>query len=185
MRAVVVYESMFGNTLIAEAIAEGLRCDPDAQVQVVGVSDAPTALEQVDLVVVGGPTHAWGMSRPTTRRGAPLRVERSGSVAVLEPGAATGPGVREWSASVGPGPGAAAAFDTRIKGPVLFTGRASRKITRRLRHTGRSVVSVPESFLVDKTDRLVPGEIERGRAWGADLSMKVGPTPSASHPPTP
>ena len=60
MRALVVYESMYGNThVIAEAIARGLR--PAYAVQVVSVAEA--RYEQVgryDLVVVGGPTHAHG-----------------------------------------------------------------------------------------------------------------------------
>ena len=53
MRALVVYESMYGNThVIAEAIARGLR--PAYAVQVVSVAEA--RYEQVgryDLVVVG------------------------------------------------------------------------------------------------------------------------------------
>ena len=70
MRAVVVYESMYGNThLVADAIGAGLRTGFD--VSVVPVSQAsPAVLADADLVVVGGPTHAHGMSRAATRKAA-------------------------------------------------------------------------------------------------------------------
>jgi flavodoxin len=54
MRAVVVYESMYGNThRIANAIAAGLEAAFD--VRVVPVSHAgPEVIADADLVVVGG-----------------------------------------------------------------------------------------------------------------------------------
>jgi flavodoxin len=63
MRAVVVYESMYGNThLVADAIGAGLSTAFD--VTVVPVSQASRAvMADAGLVVVGGPTHAHGMSR--------------------------------------------------------------------------------------------------------------------------
>jgi flavodoxin len=74
MRALIVYESMFGNTRqIAEAVAEGLRAGHDAapvEVGLVEVGEAPATVADVDLLVVGGPTHALGMSRPETRQSA-------------------------------------------------------------------------------------------------------------------
>src|SRR5687767_14509631 len=64
MRALVVYESMFGNTsAVATAIATGLSTRMG--VDLVEVAAAPAALDAgVDLVVAGGPTHAFSMSRP-------------------------------------------------------------------------------------------------------------------------
>ncbi len=169
MRALVVYESMFGSTrLVAEAIARGLGPKPD--VTVAGVVDATDMLDGFDLVVVGGPTQAWGLSWPSTRRGATLRTGKPGNDVVLEPGADTGPGVREWLASLGRADTRAAAFDTRIKSPVLFTGRASRSINHHLVRIGLAVVAPPESFLVDKKSHLLPGELERARAWGVTLA---------------
>ena len=55
----------------------------------------PALLEGIDLVVIGGPTHAHGMSRPTTREGAVTAAEKPGSDLVLDPNA-EGPGFREW-----------------------------------------------------------------------------------------
>ncbi len=173
MRAVVVYESMFGSTRqIAEAIADGLG--HSAAVRTVRVLDAdPNVCEGVDLVVVGGPTQAWSMSRPSTRRGAPLHLSDPTNDLVLEPGADWGPGVREWIASLDRVVAMGAAFDTRISSPVLITGRASRSIRRHLARHGLTMIAPPESFLVDKKSHLVPGEVDRARAWGARLATEV------------
>jgi hypothetical protein len=65
MNALVVYESMFGNTQkVAQAIGEGLSTEMDVDVQEVGV--APDKIgDQVTLLVVGAPTHAFSLSRET------------------------------------------------------------------------------------------------------------------------
>ena len=67
MRALVMYESMFGNTRdIANALAGGMSAH--LEVEVVEVSAAPATVgDDVDLLVVGGPTHAHGMSNPGSR----------------------------------------------------------------------------------------------------------------------
>ena len=79
MRAIVVYESMFGHTrAVAEAIGTGLEAAGASEVRVLNVGQAdPPSLVGADLVVVGGPTHAWGMSRPSTRKNAPDYVAKS------------------------------------------------------------------------------------------------------------
>jgi hypothetical protein len=173
MRAVVVYESMFGSThQIAEAIAEGLS--HSAAVRTVRVLDADASMcEGVDLVVVGGPTQAWSMSRPSTRRGSPLHLSDPNNDLILEPGADWGPGVREWIASLKRVTAMGAAFDTRISAPVILTGRASKSINRQLARHGLTMVTPPESFLVDKKSHLLPGEVDRARAWAARLATQV------------
>ena len=177
MRAIVVYESMFGSTHhIAEAIADGLG--RSVAVQTVPVAQAE--LDDVELVVVGGPTDAWSMSRPSTRRGAPLHASDPRNHLVLEPGADSGTGVREWLASLGQVHGKAAAFDTRISSPLILTGRASKGIGRQLRRHGLTVVAPPESFLVDKHSHLLEGEIDRARAWGVRLATQVDPAGTMS-----
>lgn len=66
---------MFGNTrAVAEAVAQGLGSA--MTVELVEVSAAPLESQDVDLLVVGGPTHAFGMSRPTTRSDAAGRTRR-------------------------------------------------------------------------------------------------------------
>ena len=64
MRAIVVYESMYGNTrTIAEALGDGLR--PKFETSVLPVDKATTdVIATADLVAVGGPTHAHSISRP-------------------------------------------------------------------------------------------------------------------------
>jgi menaquinone-dependent protoporphyrinogen IX oxidase len=170
MRALVVYESMFGNThKIAKAVGESLRPNYDVEVRPAGtVSRAE--LERVDLIVAGGPTHVRGLSRPSTREGAHKQSEVPGSGLRLESGA-TGPGLRELFADVTGLQADAAAFDTRVdKSPVL-TGRASRKIARMLKRSGCSLVARPKSFLVTgKPSTLAPGEEARARSWGSNLA---------------
>lgn len=168
MKVLVVYESMFGNTrLVAEAVAEGLRTTADAAaVPVAEASDSLVA--GVDLLVVGGPTHVHGMSRPRTRQMAAEMAEKPGSGVQME-GGALGAGLREWLAALPDGRARSAAFDTRLPMSPLFTGRASRGITRLMRRRGFKPVVAPESFIVDTTNRLLDGEIDRAREWGRSL----------------
>ena len=111
MKAVVVYESMYGNThLIADAIADGLRVHGETIVVPVGDADAG-AIADADVIVVGGPTHAHGMTHANTRKGAIEAAEKPGSDLVLDEDAdAEGPGLREWFASLDQLPTRAAAF---------------------------------------------------------------------------
>jgi hypothetical protein len=64
----------------------------------------------------------------------------------------------------------AAVFDTRFKAPALLTGRASKGIEKKLSSHGLTMVVAPESFLVNKKNHLLPGEVDRARAWGARLT---------------
>jgi hypothetical protein len=170
MRAVVVYESMYGNTrAIAEAIAEGLH-PADVVVVAVGHADADV-IARADLLVVGGPTHAFGMSRPQTRAAAGDGAHKPNSGLTLEP-EALGAGVREWLASLGSGHGKAAAFDTRIKMPGAI-GHASRGIGKLLRQRGYNLVTQPQSFFVTKENVLRPGQVSRARQWGEELAALI------------
>ena len=175
MRAVVVYESMYGNThLVADAIGAGLATAFD--VSVVPVAQAnPAILADADLVVVGGPTHAHGMSRPSTRKAAVKAADQPVSDLKVEPDA-LGPGLRDWFGSLGRCPVKAAAFDTRVHGPAALTGRASKGVTHLLREHGFEVVAEPESFLVTKQDRLEPQETTRAREWGTKLAAGIAPS---------
>ena len=175
MRAVVVYESMYGNThLVADAIGTGLGIAFDASVVPVSHAD-PAVLAGADLIVVGGPTHAHSMSRAATRKAAVKAADKPASPLELEPDT-LGPGLREWFDSLGRYPAKAAAFDTRMHGPAALTGRASRRVARLLREHGFDVVAEPESFLVTRQDRLEPQETTRAREWGAKLAASLTPS---------
>jgi hypothetical protein len=174
MRALVVFESAFGNTeKIARAINEGLTSV--VPTRAVEVGGAALELEgDVDLLVVGGPTHAFGMSRPGTRQQAAKQAEH-GVVS-------NGIGIREWLESVlGPAPRLAAAFDTRFKKPRLITGSAARSAEKRLRELGCRMAAPAESFFVSGTSGpLLDGEVERARRWGERLGSLVDEAVSRS-----
>ncbi|MHB1491700.1 hypothetical protein GALL_455760 [mine drainage metagenome] len=163
MRALVIVESSFGNTrAVAEAIAEGLASGADVQVQ--DVDDGPAELPgDIDLLVVGGPTQAFGLSRAGTRASA---------VTGREPLAHDGRGLREWLDGLRPARTgvSAAAFDTRINSPKV-PGSAARAARRRLARLEFEVVAPPESFFVTgREGPLAPGELDRARSWGRDLA---------------
>jgi Flavodoxin len=166
MRAFVVYESMFGNTRqIAEAVADGLAVS--AQVDAVQVSSAPTELEDdLDLLVVGGPTHAHGMSRPGTRQAA--ADQATGTVAPSRTG------LRDWLESIRPRPGlAAATFDTRLDKPRWLTGSAALGAAKRLQRSGCRLAAPPESFYVlGTTGPVQDGELDRAYDWGLALGAQ-------------
>ena len=170
MRALVVFESMFGNTqVVAEAVADGLA--GRMQVDAVEVGDAPTELgDDVALLVVGGPTHAFGMSRPSTRQDAATQAT-AGLVSA-------GIGLREWLADLhGPAGVAAAAFDTKVSRPRL-PGSAARAAEKRLRRLGFRVVAPAASFYVEGTrGPLLEGERERARRWGQQVRTHAGVQP--------
>jgi len=66
MKALVVYDTMFGNTeKLARALAAGLESG-GATAEVVKVDSVkPEELRGADLLCVGSPTHAWNASKPT------------------------------------------------------------------------------------------------------------------------
>ena len=150
MKALVVYESMFGNTkLIAE------------------VGQKPGFGTGVDLMVVGGPTHAFGMTRPGTRKSASEQTE--------EDLVSRGIGIREWIGVMGAPVSSmsAAAFDTRINKPRV-PGSAAAAAQKRLRKLGFLLLTEPQSFFVDgTTGPLLAGEYDRAYHWGEALGSMV------------
>ena len=163
--ALVVHESMFGNTeRIALAVAQGLRAG-GAEVDVVAVTDAPDTLPaDVDLIVVGAPTHAFSLSRAATRQDA-VRQGASPDRAVT--------GLREWLTDLtcaGPPP-TVAIFDTRaskVRRLPLAAGPVAARLARR---RGFRLATAPVAFVVrDTQGPLLDGETEDAVAWGARLA---------------
>jgi hypothetical protein len=174
LNALVVFESMFGNTgLIAEAVADGLARRFDVERCEVG--KAPEIIsDQVDLVVVGGPTHAFSMSRPGTRSKAADETDAP----LVSPGI----GLREWLAKVSRPSGqvGSAAFDTRVDKPRV-PGSAAVVAAKRLRRLGFRQVVEPESFfVVGMSGPLLSGEYERAHRWGETLAAKLTGTRALS-----
>ena len=115
MRALVVYESMFGNThAVATGIAAGLRATHE--VTLVPVTRATREMARTaDLIVVGGPTHLHGMSTKTSRRSATETARKQGSGLTVDPDA-DGPGLRSWLGQLPIAGVPVASFDTRLAG---------------------------------------------------------------------
>lgn len=167
MRAVVIYESMFGdNQQVARAIAAGLsESGVDAQTIEVGTAGQSVSSD-VDLLVVGSPNHAWSMPRPSSREDAAKQADG--------PIVSQGIGVREWLDRAQLAPGVrTAAFDTRGSHPkaVVRFDHASSSIEKGLRKLGGDRLVEAEHFRVaDMKGPLEPGEEERAHAWGRTLA---------------
>jgi hypothetical protein len=161
-KAWIVYESMFGNTReIARAVAQEIGSE--GQVELHEVSEAGSPQTDVDLLVVGGPTHAFGLSRASTREDASRKSGRSVESGTL--------GLREWLQDLSPSGRrpAFATFDTRVSHPKL-PGSAAKKASRRLRRLGLPEVSKPMTFWVHGLEGpLDDGELDRARAWAREL----------------
>lgn len=167
-RSLVVYESMFGNTrAVAEAVADGLGAW--SEVELCEVSRADAVPPGLDLLVVGGPTHAFGLSRPSTREDAAAKSKH--------PVESAERGIREWLESLEPGESEAvfATFDTRVSHPRV-PGSAAKKAAKRLRRVHLRQAADPETFWVHGLEGpLDEGELERAREWGRSLVEVVGP----------
>jgi hypothetical protein len=161
MHAVVVFESIWGNTeQIAREIAAGIGGERS---DVVDVASAPPAFDDdVDLLVVGGPTHAFSMSTEATRESA----RQQGAVRI------PASGIREWIDAL-PSPGRdvpVATFDTRVVSPRL-PGSAAKKAMKRLVALGFRPIAKPETFGVHGySGPVADGELERARRWGTELA---------------
>jgi flavorubredoxin len=160
MTAVVVYESMFGNTRsVAQAVARGLRSRIDTEVY--EVNAVPSPPPDTDVLVVGGPTHAFSMTRASTRTDA-QRQSPDGHVV------SEGVGLREWIEALPrrATPAEVAVFDTKVKRPM--TGSAAKSAAKALSSRGYHLALKPESFGVEGTPGpLTDGELARAEAWGA------------------
>jgi hypothetical protein len=172
-RALVVYESFFGDALaIARAVAEGIRIH--MPVEIVAAFEAPIRLDpDVRLVVVGGPNHRTGMPTRATRQQA---MDVSGvemDVPVI--------GLHQWLDAVRLGDSgvSAAAFDTRLEHPWVLThlDHATRTEERLLHLDGAVLIAPAKHFRVTTgAGPLVEGEEERARRWGETLAVRVGTT---------
>jgi hypothetical protein len=177
MRALVVYESVFGDArTIAEAVADGLSASVPADV--VAAVEAPAEIGgDVGLLVVGGPNHAFGMPRPSTRQGAVNQYDAD--IPDIDSG------LHEWLEAVRTSSRGllAAAFDTRGSGHPVLTkmDHASRTEEKLLRKLGAHLLAPAEHFsVVDTKGPLVEGEQDRARQWGRSLAELVASRPATS-----
>lgn len=166
-RALVVYESMWGNTSqVAEAIAHGLSGSMAVDLAEVHVAPKLPGAE-VDLVVAGGPTHAFSMTRENTRADA------------VRQGASRPPfdlGLREWLEALPSGhhEQVIATFDTRVDKVRHLPGSAAKGAAKVARRHGFHEAAHHESFYVQDTQGpLLAGELDRAAAWGRRLAQSA------------
>jgi flavorubredoxin len=168
VRALVAYESMFGNTeRVARAVAAGLRLE-GVTADVVNVGRAETVdLDGVDLLVVGAPTHGFSLSRAATRADAVRQGGRAD---------AQGVGMREWLRTL---EGTdrrllVTTFDTRVTKVRYLPASASHRAARELAEHGHTLVSAPMGFLVrDVSGPLESREIDRAIAWSRRVAAEA------------
>ena len=155
MKALVIYDSVFGNTeKIARAIAEGLGSRVSVELLQAGTV-APDQLAGLDLLVVGSPTRGFRPTEAVTDLLNRVQVNALQGVKV-------------------------AAFDTRFKADEIESvgvrfivktgGYAAKRIAGRLKKAGGDLIVPPEGFYVKDTEGpLKEGELERAKEWAASL----------------
>lgn len=161
MKAVVVYESLWGNTeAVARAIAEGIG--PEAKA--LSTAEAtPDKVADAGLIVAGAPLQ--GFSLPGDRMRAGIRPDTDPAPDLSRPT------LRSWLEHLPAGHGRSAAFETKIR---WSPGNATRTIDRELEKAGYPPVVEAEHFVVTGTyGPLRDGELDRARHWGAELASTL------------
>jgi hypothetical protein len=125
-------------------------------------------LSDIDVLVVGAPTHAHGLPSARTRTAAATWADDPSKHVSLDPFRIPF-GIREWLDAVTVVPAWFAAFDTRADVIRLISGSAGARIERRLRKLGSNPLGEAASFLIDD-DTLETGELSRATRWGRDLA---------------
>ena len=163
MQAVVVYESHWGNTAaVARAIAEGIGPGATA----ISTDEAtPPVLQRAQLVVAGAPVLAFRL--PSDQMLATIATDRKAPT----PADTSHRSMRAWLEALPRLAGAAASFETRLR---WSPGGATGAIDAGLAKAGSRIVAKAHKFVVRGTyGPLKDGELERARAWGAELARSL------------
>jgi len=164
MKAIVVYESHWGNTeAVARAIAAGIGPETPA----LTTDEASTeSLADVDLVVAGAPVIAFRLATDKMLAGI---VDQAGKAP--SPPDLSHASMRSWLGRLPRGHGHSAAFETRIWwSPRGATG----DIERGLEGAGYRPLAKAHRFVVEGSyGPLRDGELERAREWGAELATSA------------
>ena len=159
--ALVIVESHFGTTrTVARAVAAGLA-DAGVRASVLDADRAGAPPADLDLLVVGAPTH---------NRGLPTAATRAKACAQAGSGMASH-GIGGWlETTVIPASTTAAAFDTVISKGWL-SGSAAKAIAKALqRHQGRRTASVRSFVVTASKGPLADGEKTDAHSWGRELA---------------
>ncbi len=164
MKALVVYESLWGNTAaIARAVAEGIGEGATA----LSTAQATTeALQGVDLIVAGAPILGFALPTESMRDSIEKNPAHQG-----HPPDLAHPSMRTWLEGLGRGDSGMATFETRI---WWSPGSSAKRIAKTLSALGYRQVAPPERFIVEgQYGPLKEGELERARKWGTALAKTV------------
>jgi len=161
MKAVVVYESLWGNTAsIARAIAEGIG--PEERALTTSQASGE-AIAGADLIVAGAPLFGFRLPTDSVRKG--IGQDRKHA---QKPPDLSQPSMRSWLAALPKGNGRAAAFETRFR---WSPGSATGAIVKELERAGYRRIARDQRFIVKGTyGPLRDGELERAKTWGAELA---------------
>ena len=169
MKAIVVYESYWGNTAsVTQAIAEGLGEGAKAMSTAEATGEAVAG---AGLIVAGSPIIAFSLPSEKTRNNMLAKPDKKAP----SPPDLSHPSMRTWLVAlpqaVVSGGGAvvrAAAFETGFK---LSPGGSAGKILRMLEEKGYRPVAKKQRFLVKGSyGPMKDGELDRAKAWGAELA---------------
>jgi flavodoxin len=147
MKALVIYDSQYGNTeKIAKAIGKGFTGD----IKVMKVGDVkPEDIAWAKTVIIGSPTQGGRQTAALKAFGEGLKAD-------------TFTGKR------------LAAFDTRLKGWAKIFGYAAPKIETIFRDKGGNFTAQPQGFFVKSAKGpLVDGEEDRATAWAKAIAAGV------------
>ena len=153
MKAVVVYDSMYGNT---EKIAKAIGGAISGEVKVLRPGEASSSdLKAIDFLIVGSPTQGFRATKPVQT-----------FIESLSAGSLKGINV--------------AAFDTRMPSEdvgkglrfiMKMGGYAAPRIAEALKKKGGDLIAQPEGFFVkDKEGPLKEGELDRAASWAKGIS---------------
>ena len=155
MKALIVYDSVFGNTeKIAKAIGDSIGSQEN--VEVLRVTDMKLEqLQEIDLLFVGSPTRAFKPTKAIVDF--LIKIPSNGLKGIN-----------------------VAAFDTRIStadvssrmlnGFVKIFGYAAKPIADKLQKKGGNLIIPPEGFFVkDSEGPLKEGEFERAIDWAKSV----------------
>lgn len=152
MRALIVYDSAYGNT---ERIAQAIGSAIGGEVRLARAGEVdPSELASLDLLVVGSPTQGFRPTKPLQALIDSLPTDALQNIRV-------------------------AAFDTRM--PEAEVGRGLRlimkvggyaapRIAKALEKKGAKLVRPPEGFIVKgREGPLAEGELERAADWAKGI----------------
>ncbi len=164
MKGIVVYESHWGNTAaVARAIAEGLGEEARAV-----TTDEATAevVREAEVIVAGAPVMAFNL--PSDK----MLDTLAGDAKAPAPADMSHPSMREWLGHLPAGRAAVTSFETALH---FSPGSARGAIERAFVGAGYRKLADPKRFFVKGTyGPLRDGELDKARAWGAELRRALG-----------